>query len=248
MASAPASVAEHWQAIQGLPANCNKNLYKRQCISEFMKADCGWGGSFFEQLKEVYEDRFEQDEGQWMSWHKFCQEEGEQGAQEMVDSGTIETRPHKSRPAPALQYRVVTEKDVSRTGTKQTAARKTQAKGTQEQHEVFNDAFNLTHTKAAYGGGAQRFKRPPKEPIQKTEADNVRLEVKKGEKVIAGIMAKITESLDKCEGNPYTTKFAKDMKQLFRGAKTLHDHFEKTITGDIGEDDFEGSTKLYVAE
>ena len=212
MKTAPPSVQAHWKAVSELPPRSQKNCYKRQCVSEFLAGGNTFGTKWFQNLKELYEEKLDEEEGSWISRHQLVQLEGEEGADEMIRLGLVDSRPHRYRPAPAQQFRYVVEKDITRTGTKHHMQQHSHATGDEEQHTMFDQGFTIAHQATVGAGGPK--KRTQKDPIEKTDKQLLVQDINKTVRLVGATIAKATNHYDSCAGNPYVVKFEADFLSM----------------------------------
>jgi len=100
-----------------------KNALKREFINEAMALPGNsFDSPFFNKFRKIDEVSESGSGWAWVSWKKFCDDEGEEVAMEMITSGNVESRPHKGlKPDTKLKYpmthqfRKVTEKGANKT-------------------------------------------------------------------------------------------------------------------------------------
>ena len=91
----PTAVQEKWKAISALPGlRSNKVKLKQFMQQMYWDSGCDVGNELFRLVVKQTNLEMQNEDALWVSWKKFCDEEGEAEAKEMRENRTVQTRDH----------------------------------------------------------------------------------------------------------------------------------------------------------
>ena len=67
---------------------------QREAFLTNLLTDCNYESAYFTELKEFIESNVHGSKGKWVSWDKFCEQNGDAVATLMVAQTAVRTRPH----------------------------------------------------------------------------------------------------------------------------------------------------------
>ena len=220
----PISVQEKWKAISALPGlGSNKTTLKQFMQNMYWESGCDVGNELFRLVMKQQNLEMQNEDACWVSWKKFCDEEGEEEAKQMREDGTVQTRDHP-RLRDGKQYKLHREWSRSTMMTDINGTLEKTFAGTPETIALFRQILQVTHDSCDVR--EQTSRRKHSRPIREKTASQVCADqAQEVLKAITRVLAEINAWLEVSQAS----KFTKDLRRQLHNVKTQISACEKVF-------------------
>ena len=211
----PIAVQEKWKAISALPGlGSNKVKLKQFMQQMYWDSGCDVGNELFRLVVKQTNLEMQNEDALWVSWKKFCDEEGEAEAKEMRENGTVQTRDHPQL-KDGKQYKLHRDWSRSSIMTEINGTLEKTFASTPEANVLIRQILPVAHDSSDVR--EKTFRRKPERLVpEKTASQECADQAEEVLRALTRVLPEINDWLDVSQAS----KFTKDLRRQLLTIKT----------------------------